>query len=359
MKVVLAILISIHAAAHLPGFMSAFGLSKMAMSRAVTPVAGLLWGAACIMFFVAAGLLIMDKSWGYLGVFAIVLSQVLVIVWWRDARLGTIVNFIVLFPAVVNVASLQFRAKAHKEAVALLNKNAVVNLSNQGYANLPLPVKRWLDASGALHANTLHTLRLKQKGKLRMEPGGKWFPVEAEQYFNVDSPSFVWLASIDGGVYSVAGKDIFDKGKGRMNIRALSLLTVADARGPEMDQGTMLRYLAEVQWFPQAALCPFITWEGIDDTTVRARFSVGGKTVEGFFYFNEQGDITRFEAKRYMEKNGVYSLETWSVPVTAYAVFDGVRVPSRGNTIWKLKDGDFNWFRWEVTEISYNSVGTY
>lgn len=359
MRVVLAILIAIHAVAHLPGFMSGLGFSRMTLSRPVTQGGSMAWGLACVLFLSATGMLLAGKQWGLPGLLGVVISQVLIVLWWRDAKLGTIVNLIVFLPAILNIAEWQFGVMANRQATVVLSKPRVAEIDPTRLAGLPLPVRRWLETSGALQAKQLHTLRLRQKGKMRMEPAGKWLAVTAEQYFNADSPSFVWVASINGGTYSIAGKDVFENGKGRMTIKVASLFTVADATGPEMDQGTMLRYLAEIQWFPQAALSAFIRWEQIDPLTARAIFTVGGKSVEGIFYFNEQGDVTLFEAQRYMEHKGKYSLQTWSVPVTAYAQYEGVRVPCRGNAIWKLKEGDFNWFRWEVTEINYNPKDIY
>jgi len=359
MRIVLVILIAIHAVAHLPGFMSGFGFSRMTMSRPVAPGAGVAWGIACLLLLASAAMLLAGKQWGLPGLLGVFISQVLVILWWRDAKLGTIVNIIVLLPAIINIAEWQFRILANKQAEELLNNPQVAHVSKSRVADLPVPVKHWLETSGALRTPQIHSLRLRQKGKLRIEPGGKWLAVTAEQYFNTDRPSFLWIASINAGMYPVASKDLFENGKGRMTIKVASLVTVADATGREMDQGTMLRYLAEIQWFPQAALSPFIRWEGIDPLTARAIFTIDTKSVEGVFYFNERGDITLFEAKRYMEQKGTYSLQTWSVPVTAYAVFEGVRVPCRGNAIWKLKEGDFNWFRWEVTEINYDPKNIY
>lgn len=37
-----------------------------------------------------------------------------------------------------------------------------------------------------------------------------------------------------------------------------------------------------------------------------------------------------------------------------YKEFEGIRVPTKGNITWKLKDGDFNWFNFELIVIEYN-----
>jgi hypothetical protein len=42
------------------------------------------------------------------------------------------------------------------------------------------------------------------------------------------------------------------------------------------------------------------------------------------------------------------------MPVSEWTEFNGIRVPSKGDVIWKLKDGDFNYYKWEIEAIEYN-----
>ncbi len=139
-----------------------------------------------------------------------------------------------------------------------------------------------------------------------------------------------------------------------MDISLASVFPVANASGPETDQGTMLRFMAEMMWFPSAAASPYIKWVEAGDTAAIATMSFGDVTASGTFFFNNDSDIVRFEAQRFMERKGKYSLEQWSVPVSAYGSFNGIRIPVSGTAIWKLHAGDFEWFRWEIADIEYN-----
>ncbi len=58
-------------------------------------------------------------------------------------------------------------------------------------------------------------------------------------------------------------------GEGRMLIKAGSLFTVVDDRGPERDQGSMMRYLSEMIWFPTAFLEDNVSIESINDDSAR------------------------------------------------------------------------------------------
>src|SRR5262249_32992735 len=132
-------------------------------------------------------------------------------------------------------------------------------------------------------------IRLKQEGEMRLAAGQPWLPFTAEQYYTTDPPGFVWYANVRaaGFVPLASGRDRYFEGRGSMNIRLLSLFPVVDSKGPQLDQGALLRYLSETIWFPAGAVSPYITWEAIDANSARATLSYGGVTAPATFYFNE------------------------------------------------------------------------
>jgi hypothetical protein len=189
---------------------------------------------------------------------------------------------------------------------------------------------------------------------MRTTPSGKWMPVRAEQLFTPSPPAFVWLADVEMMPFAhLAGRDKYMDGKGHMLIKALSLLPVADAKGPETDQGTLLRFLAEMVWFPAAAIADYISWEGQGTNAARAVMHYGGVSASGIFYFNENGDFDSFEAERYYNREGRTSLERWHIQAKEWKELAGVRVPVHCEVTWKLKDGDFTWFKLEINDLSY------
>jgi hypothetical protein len=225
---------------------------------------------------------------------------------------------------------------------------------------LPTPVKRWLEASGAVGHARAATVRLRQRGEFRTAPDKPWMPVVAEQYYSVDPPGFVW--SVDArmmGVLPIAGRDRYAGGHGHMLIKAASLFTVADGRGPEIDQGALLRYLGEIVWFPSAALADYVSWQAIDEHSARATMTYAGVTASMVFGFDERGRVVSEAADRYMVTGSGASLEGWFIPVTEWRKFCGVEIPTRGNTIWKLATGDFDYFRWEIVDLEVNHPALY
>jgi Family of unknown function (DUF6544) len=71
------------------------------------------------------------------------------------------------------------------------------------------------------------------------------------------------------------------------------LFTVFDARGPELDQGTMMRYLNEMTWFPIALLSDYVTWQAVDDLSFDVTFTDQGRSVTARFVTDGTGGACR------------------------------------------------------------------
>jgi hypothetical protein len=112
---------------------------------------------------------------------------------------------------------------------------------------LPDVMQRYLRYAGVVEKEPIHTVRLKQQGFMRTQPDQKWIPLVAEQYFTTTPPAFVWNCTMRPFPLAwISVTDLFTGGHGRMIIKLLSFITVGNAHGPEIDQGELQRYLAEM-----------------------------------------------------------------------------------------------------------------
>ncbi len=226
---------------------------------------------------------------------------------------------------------------------------------------LPATVQTWLMNSGAVGRPQIESVRLKQKGLMRSKPGGEtWSSMSAEQYFTVGEPSFIWKANMDmmPGI-SIQARDKYIDGKGEMKIKFLSLIPIANSSGSRIDQGTLQRWLAEICWFPGAALSPYIQWERIDDESAQATMTYRGVSGSAVFHFDTKGDITACTADRFMSSGNKMSLEKWEVKSIEYRVMNGIRIPVKSEATWKLKTGNFTWLKLEITEIEFDEPRLY
>lgn len=282
---------------------------------------------------------------------------------WLSITLLIIVIIIFLVITISTIANMLFNRKVKKEVSLLFGsnmKNKKEIIQKEDLQGLPLPVQKWLERSKIIGKEKITSVRLKQKGLMRIKEDGPWMPAEAEQYFTVDEPGFIWKARVNMAPFLYfAGMDKYKEGKGYMNIKILSLFSVVNATGPEMDQGTLLRYLGEMTWFPTAALSNYIKWEPIDLNSARATMSYKGVTASAVFMFNNNGDLVNFTAKRFRETNGKYVLEDWGAIAKDYQEFQGIRIPNKMEVMWKLKTGDFTWYQVEITDVEYNNPTIY
>jgi hypothetical protein len=152
----------------------------------------------------------------------------------------------------------------------------------------------------------------------------------------------------------MSGQDTYKDGRGHMFGKVAGLFTIFDARGPEMDQGALMRYLNEMMWFPIAFLGDNVTWQAVDDQSADVTFTDCGKSVTARLVFGADGRLTNFIAQRYFENKGQYTLDTWETPMTQYGVLGGLNLPVRGQAVWKLPSGDFPYIDVELTTVEYN-----
>ena len=221
--------------------------------------------------------------------------------------------------------------------------------------DLPEPVRRYLKHTGIVGKPSVDTVYLEQKGQMYLGAGQGWVPLDAEEHYTVQPPGFVWDVTIHKGPLPIArGRDTYAGGEGRMLIKAGSLFTVVDDKGPEMDQGSTMRYLSEMIWFPTAFLDDNISFEPIDDEAARVTLTDGCKSVSATMYFDEEGKVTDFVAKRYRTVEGGYDLETWSAPVYEYGELAGLKLPLRGGAVWKLPEGDLKYADITITHLEYD-----
>lgn len=365
MRFLTAALLVIHGLIHLLGFLKPWGLAEVPQlsGRTLAPVSpevaraiGVLWLVAAVALVGAGALRAAGReTWWMLAAPAILLSQALIVLQWGDAWAGTLAN-IVLAAGVASAFGIsQFREAnrehAHQLFASVTTGPAPV-LATEELNGLPPPVRRWLQASGAVGRPRARTVRLRQRGDMRTAPGQAPMRAVAVQYFTVDQPGFVWTVDVTMmRVVPVVGRDTFVAGRGRMFIKAAGLVTVADGTGPAFDQGTALRFLGEIIWFPSAALAPYISWQPVDDRRARATITVADVSASAVFEFDDRGRFLGLTAERYY---GGQSLETWVIPATAWKAIRGIEMPVRGGAVWKLASGDFNYYDWEILDVEVN-----
>lgn len=275
MKWLFFFILTIHSLIHLLGFLKAFQLAEITMlTQHISNLVGLLWLAALLLFLSSAALFITDNHlWWLTAIPGVFLSQSLIIFLWSDAKFGTTPNIIILIIALVALADWYFNREVKNEVSEMLSKNPVDKkeiLTEEKISHLPPIVRRWLKTSGVLGRERIRSVYLKQKGMMRLKTEQKnWYYAQAEQWFTVDNPAFIWKVNVDMmPLVFFTGRDKFFDGKGNMLIKIQSLVKIVnDNDNEKINQSTLQRYLGETIWFPSAVVSPHIQWEEVDSLT--------------------------------------------------------------------------------------------
>ncbi len=363
MKITFTLLLLLHGLIHTMGFITAFQLAKFdQLTHQISKPVGLLWSLTTILFLFAAIAYILGKEfWPIAALIAVVISQLLIIFFWKDAKFGTLANIIILIASITSYGHFQFKNRVQAEVSEIFETQVhkeVKSGANKSIEDLPPIIQKWIETSGISSRPRITTVRLKQKGEMKTKLNGNWMLFTAEQYFNIPDPAFLWSTKVNVmPLIYMDGRDKLKNGKGEMLIKLLSLFPVVnEGNNEKIDSGSMQRYLAEMCWFPSMATENYISWEVLGINVAKATLTLTGKKVSGIFTFSEEGDFVSFETLRYFGGGPKAELETWFIEATDYKSFEGIRIPNKCKVTWKLKEGDFNWLNLEVTDLDYNRI---
>jgi hypothetical protein len=225
------------------------------------------------------------------------------------------------------------------------------------FNDLPAPVARYLRLALPTTKH-IQEVRSRQTGTLRTDVSSeRWMSFEAEHIVVPPATGFVWNARVRvAPLTHVRVRDALIEGRGSGQVSLLSAYTVsADTDTPEMNSGSLHRYLAEAVWYPTALLpSPTLRWTEIDATRSLATLTSHGVTVSLEFRFAETGEVTGIHTSgRWGTFPGGYRQIPWEGHFREYRNRDGVFVPTEGDVGWYV---DKEWRAvWKGRIIAFES----
>jgi hypothetical protein len=265
-----------------------------------------------------------------------------------------IMIFLTLFGAagvVANVNQLRWQRRVALEMRSLVAAQPSHEL-RPALTELPPPVARYRQLALG-DRPPVRTLKLRHTGTFCMSPASKPLPIRGTQLFTSNPPGFVWSGRVRmfPGIW-VDARDMAAKGEGSMRVLLDSTITIADAHGPELDQGSALRLLAEMVWYPTALFdARYVIWSAIDDRHATATLRFGAREVSGVFEFGSDGLPVGMSAERFMDKHG---LRPWGGTYRDWRNVSGMRVPFEAMVTWQLETGPFTYAHWLVQAVDYD-----
>jgi hypothetical protein len=244
------------------------------------------------------------------------------------------------------VSSIQF----NKEVKTLFSQseNSENIFSYSQLQGLPAPVQRYFRHVIKEGQPYISYVRLMHDGQFKTAPNKNWVNINGEQYFTTAKPGFIWK----GSTSMFTANDQYILNRGKLTVSLFSVFKIAGGQGEKYNQGELLRWLAESVWFPTNLLPnENLQWKPVDMHHAHLVFTYKGLSLLYLVTFNDKDEIAQLETKRYMNEK---SLETWIGKVSDYGVKNGMMIPFSIEAIYKLKEGDYSYAKFNVKRIEYD-----
>jgi hypothetical protein len=358
-----------HGLIHLLGVAKGFGWAEVPQLEDSIGLGGaVLWLVAACLVLVSALLIALGAPswWWSIAVCAAVVSQIAIVTSWSDARAGTPVNVLLVLVSVYGFLSRgpsSLHAQWQKQAAEALMgvEPAPPLLTELDLDDLPAPVAAYIRRSGDVGQPRTTSLHADFHGRIRSGPDAAWMPFTGKQV-NIFGPRpqrlFIMDATRSGLPVTVLHS--FADATATMRVKIVSLVTVVNASGPEMDRGETVTVFNDlVVLAPGAIVDAPIKWIAMDDRHVRGDFTNGVQTVSAVLTFDEGGDLVDFvsdDRLRASPDGKSFIRQTWSTPLSGHRDAHGHRLLTSGEARWHAPDpeGSFTYVEIDFDDILYN-----
>ena len=218
-------------------------------------------------------------------------------------------------------------------------------------STLPPNARRWMDRCVPDQAPIPNQIVNAQEGEIDVR--GKWMGFKARTVYDREPFAFRWRANIRimPGVWAVA-EDGHDGTTGWGGSKMWGIVPMGGRKGPEVFRMQFVRSLAELVWMPQFVLAlEDLTWTDTGDTTFDVRAAVAGQELAVSFELDGDGQITRATSTRPYDIPGGFEEATWRCEFSDYRDIEGVRVPGSAVATYEKPDGDWTYWRGEITSM--------
>jgi hypothetical protein len=153
LKILFIFLVFVHGLIHLFGFIKAYNIVELnQLSRNISKPLGLLWLLSFQLLLSVAIFIFLNIRWWWLpAIIAMVVSQILLLFSWQDAKYGTIPNLIILMAIILGIANWNFNNQTNKIISSMLSKQDISEktvITDQMIEILPFNVEKWLKKIG-------------------------------------------------------------------------------------------------------------------------------------------------------------------------------------------------------------------
>ena len=278
--------------------------------------------------------------------------------------IGIFIFGILLFLMVNSYSMNRMVENEIDELISEAKNIGVMTYSVKDIEGLPEPVQRYFRYALKDGQEYIRFASMKAVGKFRRPLQKQWTKMTTRQYFITKPLGMIFDAFMkQNRVLWFDIRDKYYRKKGGMFVNMLSGFNVLNESDvEELNNTTFLRCIGEAVMFPTSLLpSEYIKWEPIDKDSAKAIVTDGNNKGIYKFYFNDAGEIVRYESDDRYERIGGKFQKAGSVAVRShYKEIDGIKVPTKFLITRILPDGTHEEFwKGEVTDIQFNVLARY
>ncbi|XAS75686.1 DUF6544 family protein [Dermatophilaceae bacterium Sec6.4] len=234
-------------------------------------------------------------------------------------------------------------------------------LAESDLVGLPAPLAAYIRRSGAVGRPRVVSFRADFHGRIRSGPDAAWMPFTGQQVNTYGPrPQRIFLMDATKSGLPVTVLHVFAHTTATMRVKLLSVFTMVNASGPEMNRGETVTVFNDlVVMAPGAIADAPAKWSAIDALHVRGEFTDGNQTVSAVLTFDAHHDLVDFvsDDRSAASADGkTFTPQRWSTPLAGHRDTGGRRVLTTGAGVWHAAgtDGTFTYLEYHLDAITYN-----
>ena len=203
----------------------------------------------------------------------------------------------------------------------------------------------------------MHNYRIRFTGRIRSAPDAAWMPFEAEQQSFADEPTRLFLMRARMFGVPVEAFHRLIGGHATMQVKVAGVVPMVDARGDEMDRAETVTLFNDMCLLaPGTLVGPDITWEPVDASTARGRFTHRSHIITATLLFDTDGRLVNFESddRSRSSPDGRFTKLRFSTPLRDYRDFGPLYLAGYGEARWRLPEGEFTYGEFTMMDVVTN-----
>lgn len=229
-------------------------------------------------------------------------------------------------------------------------------LAASDLAGLPVPVRRYVERSGALGRPRPQNMRVALDASMYRKPGQSPMRARSVQYSFFGRPARLFLMEARMFGLPVRALHVYRHERATFTVRVASSVNMVDLRGERISASETVTVLNDLCLMaPGALVDPRLAWTPVDDRSAGVTFTNGPHTVGATLVFDDRDELVDFWSDdRPDSSSGSFIPMRWSTPVTEYRDSDGRHLIHRGAAAYDRPDGPFTYGEFTMRSITYD-----